>query len=160
MIDASIIRAHQHAAGAEGGQEHQALGKSCGGFSSKIHAKVDSFGMPLRFVITAGQRQECAVAQELMGEEVSDYLLADRGYDHDQLREDLRARGTIPVIPGKKNRKIEVEYDSYIYKERNAVERFFNRIKHFRRIATRYDKTAIMFLGGLMLASILLWIKF
>lgn len=70
------------------------------------------------------------------------------------------ARGTIPVIPGKKNRKIEVEYDSYIYKERNAVERFFNRIKHFRRIATRYDKTAIMFLGGLMLASILLWIKF
>lgn len=160
MIDASIIRAHQHAAGAKGGQEHQALGKSCGGFSSKIHATVDALGMPISFVVTAGQRQECSVAKELVGEEISDYLIADRGYDHDQFREYLRARGTTPVIPGKKNRKVEVEYDRYIYKERNAVERFFNRIKHFRRIATRYDKTAIMFLGALTLVSVLLWIKF
>lgn len=160
MIDASIIRAHQHAAGAIGGQEHEALGRSCGGFSSKIHAKVDALGMPLGFVITAGQRQECSIAEELVGNDISEYLIADRGYDHDQFRENLRTRGIIPVIPGKKNRKVKVEYDSYIYKERNIVERFFNRIKHFRRIATRYDKTVSMFLGALMLVSVLLWIKF
>lgn len=160
MIDATLIRAHQHAAGAQGGQEHQALGKSCGGFSTKIHAKVDSLGMPLEFIVTAGQKQEGPFAEELLGDEVSQYLLADRGYDCDPFREKLRARGTIPVIPGKKNRVVTIEYDKHIYKERNCVERFFSRIKHFRRVATRYDKTHAMFLGGLLLISILIWIKF
>ena len=159
MIDATIIRAHQHSAGARGGQEQQALGKSCGGFSSKIHAKVDSFGMPLNFIITAGQAHEIRSAESLLRDEHSDYLLADRGYDSDDFREVLKARGTEAVIPGKRNRLIEIEYDAHIYKERNFVERFFNRIKHFRRIATRYDKTSIMFMGSLILAGILMWLK-
>ena len=160
MIDATLIRAHQHASGACGGQEHQALGKSCGGFSSKIHAKVDALGMPLEFIVTAGQKQEISFSEALLGEEISEYLLADRGYDSDPFREKLRGRGTIPVIPGKKNRCVEIEYDKQIYRERNCVERFFNRIKHFRRLATRYDKTHAMYLGGLLLVSILIWIKF
>lgn len=92
MIDATIIRAHQHSAGARGGQELQALGKSCGGFSSKIHAKVDSFGMPLDFILTAGQEHEIKSAELLLGEERSDYLLADRGYDCDAFREALQKR--------------------------------------------------------------------
>src|SRR3990167_5026601 len=104
MIDATIIRAHQHAAGARGGQGLQALGKGCGGFSSKIHAKVDSFGMPLDFALTAGQEHEIKSAEILLGDLRSDYLLADRGYDCDALRKILQARGTEPVIPGKKNR--------------------------------------------------------
>jgi transposase len=159
MIDATIIRAHQHAAGARGGQELQALGKSCGGFSSKIHAKVDSFGMPLDFVLTAGQEHEIKSAEILLGNVSSDYLLADRGYDCDAFRKKLQERGTEPVIPGKKNRLKRIDYDVHIYKERNFVERFFNRIKHFRRIATRYDKTAIMFIGSLVLTGILIWLK-
>ncbi len=159
MIDATIIRAHQHSAGARGGQELQALGKSCGGFSSKIHAKVDSFGMPLDFILTAGQEHEIKSAELLLGEERSDYLLADRGYDCDAFREALQKRGTEPVIPGKKNRLKKIDYDAHIYKERNFVERFFNRMKHFRRIATRYDKTAIMFIGSLILTGILMWLK-
>jgi len=159
MIDATIIRAHQHAAGARGGQEQQALGKSCGGFSSKIHAKVDSFGMPLNFILTAGQEHEINSAESLLGDELSDYLLADRGYDSDIFRAILQLRGTEPVIPGKRNRLIQIEYDAHIYKERNFVERFFNRIKNFRRIATRYDKTTIMFMGSLILAGILMWLK-
>lgn len=160
MIDASIVRAHQHAAGGRGGQCYQALGRSCGGLSSKIHAKVDSFGMPVKFIITGGERQECTQANALIGEDHSDYLLADRAYDQDELRDNLHLQGTTPVIPGKKNRKITVEYDKHIYKERNIIERFFNRIKHFRRIATRYDKTVLMFMGGLTVVSILLWLKF
>lgn len=159
MIDATIVRAHQHAAGAQGGQEHQAIGKSCGGFSTKIHTKVDALGMPLEFIITGGQKQEINFAENLLGKEHSEYLLADRGYDCEPFRDVIRLRGTTPVIPGKNNRLIPIEYDRHIYKERNCIERFFNRLKHFRRLATRYDKTQAIFLGSLFLIGILLWIK-
>jgi transposase len=159
MIDATRIRAHQHAAGARSGQELQTLGKSGVGFSSKIHAKVDSFGIPLDLVLTAVQEHEIRSAEILLGNDSSDYLLADRGYDCDAFRKTLRDRGIEPVILGKKNRLKQIDYDRHIYKERNFVERFFNRIKHFRRIATRYDKTAIMFAGSLILAGILIWLK-
>ncbi|MCH9716307.1 MAG: IS5 family transposase [Gammaproteobacteria bacterium] len=159
MIDGTIIRAHQHAAGARGGQELQALGRSRGGFSSKIHAKVDAFGMPLAFILTPGQEHEIKTAKELLGDEVSEYLLADKAYDCNDFRNELEARGTEAVIPSRKNRSVFIEHDQQIYKERNNVERFFNRIKGFRRIATRYDKTAVMFLGALTLVSILLWLK-
>ncbi len=159
MIDATIIRAHQHSAGARGGQEFQALGRSCGGFSSKIHAKVDSLGRPLEFILTPGQESEINSAIDLVGDDISDYLLADRGYDCDAFREKLNGKGIVPVIPGRKNRIQKIEYDFHIYKERNFIERFFNRIKNFRRIATRYDKTAVMFMGVLTLTGILMWLK-
>ena len=159
MIDGSVIRAHQHAAGAIGGQDNQALGRSKGGFSSKIHAKVDSFGLPLGFILTPGQEHESKTAKALLGDEVSDYLLADKAYDINDLRAELASRGTTAVIPSKKNRLEPIPHDTHIYKERNHVERFFNRIKGFRRIATRYDKTAMMYLGALTVVSILLWLK-
>ena len=159
MIDGSVIRAHQHAAGARGGQASQALGRSRGGFSSKIHAKVDAFGMPFAFILTPGQEHEIKTAKALLGNEVSEYLLADKAYDCNHFRDELEKRGTEAVIPSKKNRCVLIEHDPHIYKERNHVERFFNRIKGFRRIATRYDKTAVMFLGALTVVSILLWLK-
>lgn len=159
MIDGRVIRAHQHAAGARGGQANQALGRSKGGFSTKIHAKVDSFGMPLAFILTPGQEHEIKTAATLLGEEISEYLLADKAYDSNDFRAELEKRGTIAVIPSKKNRCQPIEHDAHIDKERNHVERFFNRIKGFRRIATRYDKTDVMFLGALTIVSILLWLK-
>lgn len=159
MIDATVIRAHQHAAGAKGGQESQALGRSCGGFSSKIHAKVDAIGLPLNFALSGGQCHDSLFSEELWSKEQCDYLLADRGYDDDSFRSKLVANKTEPVIPGKKNRINSIKYDTFIYKERNFIERFFNRIKHFRRIATRYDKTAVMFMGCLTIVSILVWLK-
>lgn len=159
MIDGSVIRAHQHAAGAIGGQYKQALGRSCGGFSTKIHVKVDALGLPLKFILTAGQTQEITVASQLISDETCKYLLADRGYDSNDFRNDIINNGSQPVIPSKKNRLIAIEYDWHIYKERNIVERFFNRIKHFRRIATRYDKTAVMFMGSLVMIGIILWLK-
>ena len=159
MIDGSIVRAHQHAAGALGSQGLQAIGRSRGGFSTKIHAKVDAFGLPLKFILTAGQVHEINVAKPLLEDLHSDYLLADRAYDCNDFRDELSARGTTAVIPGKKNRLKPIKHDRHIYKERNFVERFFNRIKGFRRIATRYDKTATMLLVALTIVGILLWLK-
>lgn len=144
---------------AQGGQEKQALGRSKGGFSSKIHAKVDSFGLPLGFILTPGQDSEIKTAKELLGNDLSEYLLADKAYDSNEFRKELKNRGTTAVIPSRKNCIIPIEHDIHICKERNYVERFFNRIKSFRRIATRYDKTAVMFLGALTLVSIILWLK-
>ena len=159
MIDGTIVRAHRHAAGALSGQDQQGLGRSCGGFSSKIHAKVDAFGMPLTIIITAGQAADIKQAEALVGEDVCENLLADRGYDSDDLRDKLNEKKIRPVIPGKKNRLQPIEYDRYTYKERNAIERFFGRLKEYRRIATRYDKTAIMFKAGIVMACIFMWLK-
>jgi transposase len=158
-IDATIIRSHQHAAGARGGQEKQALGKSRGGFTSKIHAKVDAFGLPLTFKITCGQVHDVTQALELAGSGGCEFLIADRGYDSDAFREALRSQNVTPVIPGRQCRKTHIEIDTHIYKERNVVERFFNRIKGFRRIATRYDKTEKMYLGALTMVGIILWLQ-
>ena len=152
------MKAHQHAAGARGGQDKQALGRCMGGFSSKIHVKVDAFGLPLEYRITGGERQELTQAKFLIGDDHCEWMIADRGYDSDAFREALKERGIEPVIPGKKNRKKEVIIDGHIYKERNCIERFFNKIKGFRRIATRYDKTEAMYLGGLILIGIVLWL--
>lgn len=159
MIDGSNIRAHQHAAGAIGGQERQALGRSRGGFGTKIHAKVDAFGMPLRIRLTGGEKHESQQAVQLYASDYCEYLLADKAYDDGEFRDFLKDRGTIAVIPSKKNRLVEIPHDKHIYKERNFVERFFNRIKQFRRVATRYDKLAVTFMGAISIASILIWLK-
>jgi transposase len=156
MIDATIVRVHQHASC--WAKERQAVGRSRGGLTTKIHALVDSFGLPLNFFLTGGEVHEIKVAQQLVRPDAEN-LIGDRGYDSDPFRSWLKKRYINPVIPGKSNRKISIEYDRDIYKERNNVERFFNRIKNFRRISSRFDKTAQMFHGSLVFVSILLWLK-
>jgi transposase len=89
-----------------------------------------------------------------------DALLGDRGYDSDPIRNDVRARGGTPHIPTKRNRLIQARVDRALYAMRNRIERFINRLKNSRRIATRYDQTAPSFLGFVLLASIRLWIRF
>ncbi len=89
----------------------------------------------------------------------ADAVLADKGYDADYIVEAAGNMGAVAVIPPKSNRKIQREYDKDLYKERNLVERLFNKLKHFRRVATRYDKTASAFLAFIHLASICLWLK-
>jgi len=115
--------------------------------------------MPLRLIITAGQVADIGQAQALVGKDFCEDLIADRGYDSDGFREALGEEKIRPVIPGRKNRLNPIEYDEYTYKERNAVERFFGRLKEYRRIATRYDKTAIMFKAGIVIACIFMWLK-
>lgn len=159
MIDGSVIRAHQHSSGSGKTHAMEALGRSRGGFSTKIHAKTDSFGLPLAIEISGGQESEIQFAERLIGEESCDYLLADKGYDSEKFRNALTERNIEPVIPSKINRLKPFHHDAHIYKERNFVERFFNKIKQFRRVATRYDKTAVMFKGTLVLVGIILWLK-
>jgi transposase len=117
MIDGTIIRAHRHAAGALGGQDKQGLGRSCGGFFFQDSAKVDAFGMPLTIIITAGQATDIKQGKDLVGEDICEDLLTDRGYDSDDFRDNLNGKKIRAIIPGKKNRLQSIEYDHHIYKE-------------------------------------------
>lgn len=137
----------------------EAIGRSVGGIRTKIHAKVDSLGHLVSILLTPGQEHESQVAQEMFGEENCEFFLADKAYDIDAFRQGLEKHGVKPVIPSKRNRINQTMHDQHIYKERNIVERFFQKIKRFRRIATRYDKTARMYLTGIMFVSILLALK-
>ena len=124
MIDATIVRAHACAAG-YGEQEAEGLGRGVGGFTSKIHAKVDALGNPLKFIITAGQRHDISQANALLENVINSQVIADRGYDSNILRLQLAQQGCESIIPSKSNSKNPYEYDKDIYKERHAVECFF-----------------------------------
>jgi transposase len=160
MPDGSVIRAHQHAAGAKGGQEHQALGRSRGGFSTKIHAVVDGLGYPVEIVITAGQVHDSVPAIKMLEKHEAVYVIADKAYDADAIVASIESRGSIPVIPSRKNRKTPREYDKHLYKERHLVEVFFNKIKQYRRVATRYEKLSANYLSMVLIACCMIWIGF
>ena len=130
------------------GAEIQAIGRSRGGRTTKIHAVVDGKGRLIAFEITAGQRGDAPLARGLLKPLPSARLcLADTAYDADKLRRFLIDRGTIPVIPNNPTRKRIQPFDPEAYKQRNLVERMFRRLKDWRRVATRYDK----------LAAIIIW---
>ena len=139
------------------GTQEQELGRSRGGFTTKIHAACDALGNPLRFYLTAGQRSDYLKALDLIeGFEIK-ALLADKGYDADYI---VAAIGEAEaVIPPRSMRKTPRTYDKDLYKERNLVERMFNKLKHFRRVATRYDKLAIAFLSFVHIAAIYILLK-
>ena len=143
------------------GQHHQAIGRSRGGITSKIHTIVDALGNPLRFVVTAGNLNDCSVGFEMLEEmDVSGKIvLADRGYDTDRIVDLLDEKKAICVIPSRMHRKVQRSYDWWLYKERHLVECFFNKLKHYRRLATRYDKLAASFSAFLALAACLVWIR-
>ena len=109
--------------------------------------------------LTGGQVHDITQAEALVAQVEPKALLADKGYDSDALIECLQARAITPVIPPKSNRKVKRNCDFALYRERNLIERFFNVIKHFRGIATRYEKTARNFLAGIHLVCALAWLK-
>ena len=120
---------------------------------------VDALGNPLALSLTGGQVHDIKQADALLALVEPEALLADKGYDADRFVESLTARAITVVIPPKSNRKVKRDCDFVLYCERNIVERFFNMIKHFRAIATRYEKTARNFLAGLHLVCALAWLK-
>lgn len=159
-MDGTVIRAHACAAGAENSSaEAEALGRSKGGFGSKVHALCDALGMPMKFILTGGQEAECKRAIALLENVNASAVLADKAYDTNELREWLKKRGIKAVIPPKSNRKEEIDCDFWLYKERHAVECMFGKLKHYRRIATRYEKKAINYRGMLSFSSVLLWLR-
>ena len=157
-MDSTIVRAHACAAG-YGDQDEQGLGRSCGGFSTKIHAKCEALGLPLTIIITAGQRADITQAKALLEGDIAEYVLADKGYDSDDFRESITNRKSSPVIPGKANRSKSVEYDKHIYKERHVVECFFSKIKYFRRVFSRYDKSICSYRSFVLLAGVDVWLR-
>jgi transposase len=120
---------------------------------------VDALGNPLKVSLTKGQAHDITQAEPLTATIKPGSLLADKGYDADSFIQSLEGRGITVVIPPKSNRKAPRDCDYALYAERNLVERFFNNIKHFRGIATRYEKTARNFLAGLHLVCALAWLN-
>lgn len=159
-MDGSVIRAHACAAGAAySSADNEALGRSKGGFSCKIHALCDGLGLPIKFILSGGQEAECCLAIPILENVKATAVLADKGYDTNALREWLKEQGIKAVIPPKSNRKEQIVCDYHHYKERHAIECLFGKLKHYRRIATRYEKKAINYMGMLSFASVLLWLR-
>lgn len=127
--------------------------------STKIHAASDALGNPVRLIGTPGQRNDIAFAHALVEGLKASATIADKGYDADHLCDKIAATGAEIVIPPKRNRKIQRSYDADLYKERNIIERFFNKLKQFRRVATRYDKLLVNFMSFVKLAAIAIWLK-
>ena len=119
----------------------------------------DSLGRPLRFALTPGQTHDMCEAENLLRGETADHVLADRAYDAKSLRDLIAELGAEAVIPSKCHRKIPIPWDRDKYKIRNRIERCFNKLKHFRRFATRYDRRAIHFLAFIHLAGTMLWLR-
>jgi putative transposase len=135
------------------------LGRSRGGLSTKIHAATDALGNPVRLLFGPGQRNDITRAHELINGFEPEAVIADKGYDADHLREVVLENQAASVIPSKSNRRTPITYDKALYKERNLVERFFNKLKQFRRVATRYDKLLANYRGFVILAAITILLK-
>jgi len=145
--------------GKKRGQSAQALGRSRGGFSTKIHIKVEALGNPLTFRLTPGQQHDITQAPALLGDDHCAYVIADMSYDAQDFRDLVESKGAIAVIPSRKNRKQPYDYDAHLYKERHLIECCINKFKHYRRIFSRFDKLDSRFLGFLSFAATLIWLR-
>lgn len=162
MIDSTIMRIHQDGSNPKGGQARQAMGKSRGGLSTKVHMACDALGYPLTCVITGGERADAPQAKTLLKRHLkaNGYALLDAGYDSNDIRDIVDKADSQAVIAYRKNRKQIPVFDKHLYKERHKVENLFQKLKRYRRIATRYEKTHHHFKSMVTLASILLYIRF
>lgn len=158
MIDSTVVRAHACAAGYNN-QNLEGLGRSHGGFTSKIHAKVDALGNPLQFIITPGQASDVKQAPRLLKNVFNAYVIADKAYGSAKVRNQIRNQNCTDIIPSKSNSINPVEYDKHIYKERHAVECFFGKIKHFRRVFSRFDKSIRNFKSFLSFVAVFIWLR-
>ena len=131
------------------------LGRSRGGFSTKLHVLVNGLGLPVELKVTPGQVADITEAESLLVGHDFDAAIGDKGFDIKKLVDYIKRRGEEAVIPPRSNLKDQREFDRHLYKERNLVERFINRIKQYRRVATRYEKTARNFLAFVQVAAIM-----
>jgi transposase len=170
FLDGTVIRAHQHAAGARKGGGDEALGRSQGGFSTKLHLRAEGQGKPMVLRLTAGHRHEQTMFEPLMEagrvkrrgggrpRQRPKRVVGEKGDSSGRIRRDLRRKGIGGVIPYKRNERRYGHFDRAAYRERNRVERLINRLKQFRRVATRYEKRAVTYLALVVIAAIWLWL--
>ena len=159
FVDGSIVKAHQHSTGAAS-KNDEAIGKFVAGNTTKIHITADSYGLPIDFIITGGEVHDCKVAPEfIMKLPKSDYVIVDKGYDKEELHEVIKQKSLIPIISRKSNSTIgNGDMDWCLYKYRHLVENVFARVKHFRAIATRYDKLKRNYASMVAMACSLMWL--
>lgn len=142
-----------------GGQSDQALGRRRGGFTTKVHVAGNGLGQPVERTTTPGQASNNGQAGALLADHEPEAVVADRGYDSAALVEEVEARGAEAVIPPRKNRKEPREIDRHLYQERNVAERFWSKVKQYRRVATRYDKRAVNDLAFVVVAAIMVLLQ-
>jgi len=153
-VDASHVKVHQCALNPAGGRETQAVGQTKGGWNSKVHAAVDTAGVPRVLLLSAGNEADVDYAEEVLEGVETKIAVLEKGYDSDALRIWLFERGVTPCIPAKSNRIDPLPYRKATYRKRHLVENFFQKMKTFRRVATRYDKLAETYFGWVLLAAI------
>lgn len=162
FIDGTVVKAHQHSSGAAKASQEidHAIGRSVAGLTSKLHLAVDSMGLPIDFEITGGEVHDAKIGPKLVEKlPRSDFVIADKGYDSEDFREQIRERKSTPIIPRKRNSKTgnaDVDWD--LYKLRHLVENAIARLKHFRGIATRFDKLKRNDVGTVALACAFIWL--
>ncbi len=143
--------------------DKEAIGRSCGGLSTKIHTTVDALGNPTGFFLTPGQAHDLAGADQLLPGVEAETVIADKGYDaQERVIAPMKKSGKKAIIPSKSNAKearIFDDRDKDLYGARHLIENFFARLKQYRAIATRYDKRAAYFLGAVYLAAIMVWLN-
>ena len=144
--------------GRKRGEQKQAVGRSRGGRNTKIHALADAKGRLIAILLTGGEAHDCPIAERLIRRvKPPKRMLGDKAYDSAELREELYKRGTKPVIPNRSNRSQPYSFSKRLYKLRWRIESAFNRLKDYRRIATRYDRLARNYLASVCLAAALVW---
>jgi len=159
FLDSTHVKVHRCASNPPGGQAGQAMGHTKGGMNTKIHAVTDEAGLPVHLFVTPGNDADISHAETMTEDLEASMVVADKGYDSDEFRASLQARGITPCIPSRSNRKQPQPYSKRSYRKRHVVENFFERIKNFRRVSTRYDKLAETFLGFVCLAATLVTLR-
>jgi transposase len=159
MVDGSYIKAHQDAAGGKGGPKFRVLDALAGVLPPR--STLLWTGLVTRSMSTSPQETftMSPKPQKVVEQAKGKNFIADKGYDADKVIEAIEQKEMMAVIPSKANRKTQREIDRHVYRERHLVENFFCKIKRYRRVATRYEKTAINFLGFVLFASIRVWLS-
>jgi transposase len=125
--------------------------------TTKIHMLADAFGRPLRIMLTGGEVHDSKTALALLEDVDAQGVIADKAYDSNEIRNAIAAEDMVAVIPSRRSRRSRIPHDVALYKTRNRIERCFNKLKHFRRVATRFDRRAIYFLAFIYFASAIIW---
>ena len=137
----------------------QCLGRSRGGHSTKIHLAADALGNAIRFILTAGERNDVTQAEKSIENLFPDYVIADKAYDANKFILLLKKKAVKAVIPSKVNRKEQRLLDEHLYKERHLIECCIGKLKHFRRVFSRFDKLAKNYLSFVQFASTMIWLR-
>ena len=136
------------------------MGRSRGGLTTKIHAVSDVTGLPIRYDLSPGQAHDSTAAGAMLADLPSDsFLVADKAYDAKWIRDLIEQRDAVPIIPNREGAKTRHAFSKPLYRLRNRIERAFNKLKQFRRIATRYEKLAANFLAMIKIATVRLWLR-